>query len=183
MTGQADEREFARSVTITEAGLDQRAVVANLLELYEYDFTEFDGTDLGDDGRYGYEYLDYYWREPGRHAFLIRVADKLAGLVLVRTIEAGHNPLRSIAEFFIMRKYRRRGVGRMVAMQVFDMFPGRWTVGQEANNLPSQAFWRNVIREYTGGRYTETWEASEPPVGPRQHFTCCVCSRPSARAR
>jgi hypothetical protein len=40
----------------------------------------------------------------GRHAFLIRVEGRLAGLALVRTLEAGDVPLHSVAEFFVRRK-------------------------------------------------------------------------------
>ena len=35
-------------------------------------------------------------------------------------------PARTIAEFFILRKYRRQGVGDMAARHVFDLFPGPW---------------------------------------------------------
>src|SRR5689334_13098268 len=91
-----------------------KSIVANLLELYEYDFSEFIGTDVDGQGKYGYQYLDFYWVEPNRHPFLIKVDAKVAGCVLVNLkVPAGDGAdVHSIAEFFVMRKYRRSGVGR-----------------------------------------------------------------------
>lgn len=34
-----------------------------LLELNSYEFSRFDGADVGPDGRSGYPYLDDYWSE------------------------------------------------------------------------------------------------------------------------
>lgn len=158
------------AIHLIAASPADRSRLANLLELYLYDFSAFDDAELGADGRYGYTYLDRYWTEPGRYAFLIQIDGWLAGFALVRTVEADENPLRSIAEFFVLRKYRRLGVGRTAAQRIFDLFPGHWQVNQEAANLPAQAFWRRVIGEYTGGCFTEGWQAAEAPVGPVQRF-------------
>lgn len=42
---------------------EQREILARLLELYQYDFSEYDGGDVNPYGLYGYAYLDYYWTE------------------------------------------------------------------------------------------------------------------------
>ena len=47
-----------------------------------------------------------------RHPLLIRVDGELAGLVLVRPLDGGE---RVIAEFLILPKYRRRGIGTSAA--------------------------------------------------------------------
>lgn len=103
--------------------------------------------------------LDHYWTEAGRYPFFILVARKLAGFVLVRALEADTYEL---AEFFILRKYRRHGIGHQVAYRVFDQFPGAWQVGQEVGNLPAQQFWRTVIRSYTGSAFSEEAGGSGP---------------------
>ena len=97
-------------------------------------------------GPFDYPYLDDYWTEPGRYPFLVRVEGKLVGFVLVSALEeTGNETIWEMAEFFILRKYRRHEIGRMVAHQVFDLFAGKWRVTQEEGNLPAQAFWRRVI--------------------------------------
>jgi predicted acetyltransferase len=158
-------------IDVRQASLEEKSVLRHLLELYNYDFSEFDGADLDAHGFYGYGRLDHYWTEPGRYPFLVRADGKLAGLVLVRTLDTpAVPPTRSIAEFFILKKYRRRGVGRAAARRVFDLFPGRWHVSQIANNHPAQAFWRRVIVAYTHGDYQEIWQDDDEWQGPVQTF-------------
>ena len=48
----------------------------------------------------------------------------------------------------------------MVAMKIFDMFPGGWEISQWQNNLPEQTFWKIVINEYTNGKF-DTFTAIE----------------------
>ncbi len=157
------------SIDLHLATVEDKAVLRHLLELYAYDFTEYDAVDVDIHGLYGYHRLDHYWTDEGRSPFLIRVDGKWAGLALVRevTLPDGR-PAHSIAEFFVMRKYRRQGVGEEVARRLFDMFPGTWEVGQIPTNLPGQAFWRAVIGDYTGGHFEEVqrdyWD------GPMQVF-------------
>ncbi len=146
-------------IQLVEATPADTPVLGNLLELYQYDFTEYTDDDLGPDGRFGYRYLDAYFTEPDRHAFLIKAGGQLAGFVLVRRAPsaAGAGDVADMAEFFVMRKYRRRGVGAEAARRAFDAFPGRWEVRAMAANLPAHAFWRRVIAAYTAGRFDERW--------------------------
>lgn len=50
------------------------------------------------------------------------------------------------------------GVGKSVAKDIFHIHSGNWRIFQMKNNEPAQLFWRNVIKEYTGGQYTEQIE-------------------------
>ncbi len=158
-------------VNVIPAIREDKTVLHRLLELYHHDYSEYDGADVDEHGLYGYEYLDHYWTEPSRHPFLIRVSGKLAGLALVREIHtADDGPVHAIAEFFVLRKYRRQGVGGEAARQLFDRFPGRWRICQEEANRPAQRFWRGVIAAYTGGAYDEEQLESEAWHGPCQRF-------------
>ena len=58
-----------------------------------------------------------------------------------------------MAEFFVLRKFRRRGIGRLAAHQLFARYPGLWRVYQEAGNLPAQSFWREVVSRYTHNQF------------------------------
>ncbi|TAK56666.1 MAG: GNAT family N-acetyltransferase [Dehalococcoidia bacterium] len=144
-------------VELVEATLAEKAALRRLLELYQYDFTEFTDEDVGADGRFGYGYLDAYLDEAHRHGFLIKAGGHLAGLVLVRRAASvdDDGDVMDMAEFFVMRKYRRRRVGSEAARLAFDRFAGRWEVREMAPNRPAQAFWRRVIGDYTGGRFDE----------------------------
>ena len=144
------------NVTLSEVPAADKSVLRQLMELYCYDFSEYDGLDVNAHGFYGYEYLDHYWIEAGRQPFFIKVDGNLAGFVLVSDYcheLVAEGSAHSIAEFFVMRKYRRQGVGRIAARAAFDRFPGRWVVMQHKCNVPSLYFWERVIGEYTGNRF------------------------------
>jgi predicted acetyltransferase len=129
------------SVGVVAASIEDKAVVRRLVELYLHDFSEFDHRDVTEHGVFGYRYLDHYWTEADRHPFLLRVDGHWAGFAFVRT--AGDSA--SIAEFFVLRKYRRTGVGTAAARALFDRFPGPWNVEQVAGNPAARAFWHQAI--------------------------------------
>ncbi len=74
------------NIEIRKAGIQEKPVLRNLVELYRYDSSEFDGEDVGEHGLFVYRYFDHYWTEPGRHAFIVRVSGRLAGFAMVRAI-------------------------------------------------------------------------------------------------
>jgi predicted acetyltransferase len=127
-------------VRVDEAKEADKSVVRHLLELYQHDLSEFDGRDVGDHGLYEYRYLDHYWVESDRRPFLIQVDGRWAGFALVRL-----GPPIDMSEFFVMRRFRRSGVGREAARQIFRMLPGGWQVRQLASNTSASQFWRRVI--------------------------------------
>lgn len=146
-------------ILVDRAAYEEKSVVRNLMELYKYDFTEFDPEDVNEHGLYEYMYLDNYWTEEGRHPFLIRVDNKLAGFALIRVIEFGSEEhTYSMSEFFVLKKYRGKAVGRTAAVKLFEMFEGKWKVAQIEENKPAQSFWRKVVENYTGGNYEEIRE-------------------------
>ncbi|MEM7760075.1 MAG: GNAT family N-acetyltransferase [Cyanobacteria bacterium P01_A01_bin.40] len=144
------------SVEIISASISDKPIIRQMMELYLYDFSEFTKADINEHGYFGYSYLDNYWVESHRYPFLIRVKDKLAGFVLVHQNTYSSDNHYHLAEFFILRKYRKQGIGRQVAFYIFDLLCGGWEVYHAHTNLVAQKFWQNVIEEYTAGTYTET---------------------------
>jgi predicted acetyltransferase len=128
------------TVDVQVATISDKPVVSRLLELYSHDFSEFTAADVDDEGLFGYRYLDAYWTEADRHPFLIRVDGHLAGFVFVRSGEP-----HDMAEFFVMRKFRRSGIGAAVARDVFARFTGEWQVRQVPTNAAAVTFWRAAI--------------------------------------
>ncbi|WP_136605433.1 GNAT family N-acetyltransferase [Paenibacillus dokdonensis] len=155
-----------QQVDVIKVQEDQKSILRQLIELYEYDFSEYNDQDVNDYGVYGYKYLDHYWTDENRYPFFVKIDNNYAGFVLINS----HSYLykddntKSVAEFFIMRKYRRTGNGKKVAIKIFDMFRGHWEVLQHGNNGPSKSFWKGVIEEYTKGNFelldveTEDWK-------------------------
>lgn len=163
-------------IRISLASFQEKTILRNLIQYYLYEFSELDGVVMNESGLFDYHYLDHYWTEPDRYPFLVRVDDKLAGFALLRRgtyfprqEDQTETPM-IIAEFFVMKNYRRNGVGTQVAFQLFDRFPGRWEIAQEPNNIEGQDFWRRVIGDYCGGDYLEFVLDDSNWEGPVQFF-------------
>lgn len=139
-------------VEVVPAAREQEPVLANLLELYAHDFSEFVDIKIGPDGRFHYPRLPLYWLERTRFPFLVRVGGHLAGLVLVSrgSLVTGDPEIWDMAEFFIMRGYRRRGIGAAVVQEVWRHFPGKWEVRVREGNTAALAFWDAAIMAFTG---------------------------------
>ena len=139
-------------IELIAATPEQAPIVANLFELYSHDFSEFYDVDLGPDGRFGYGPLSLYWSQPDRHPFLIKVESKWAGFALLkRGLDASGNPtVWDMAEFFVVRKYRRKGVGTQIAHQLWRRFPGTWEVRVLQVNTSAQHFWSRAISQFLG---------------------------------
>jgi predicted acetyltransferase len=146
------------TVEVQPASVDEQDALQHLLELYAHDFSELTAADVGADGLFGWRNLGAWWTEPDRHPFLFRVYGRLAGFALVQS-GAPHD----MAEFFVMRKYRRSGVGVDAARAVFAKFPGEWQVREVKANVGAVAFWRRAIPV----PFTEDTNDK----GPVQHFT------------
>jgi predicted acetyltransferase len=160
-------------ISLDPASAAERPVLENLFQLYAYDWSELGWMELGPDGRFADPSLDGYWRDPDRHPFLIRVDGRLAGFALVAGTSrlTGAAGVFDMAEFFVLRKYRRQGVGFAAASAAFDRFTGRWEIRQRDENVAATAFWRRVVARYTDGRYREIRCDDADWVGPVQTFT------------
>ncbi len=142
-------------VQLRPVPVEEREALLNLLEKYNYEFSQYDNRDVNRKGLYGYRYLDNYWTEENRFAYFIEVDGKLAGFVLVNNHpeQKGRVTDFSIAEFFVLYKYRKKGVGRAAFFLLMKMHPGTWQLRCHPKNLPSEYFWDNVIETLTGGQY------------------------------
>ena len=145
--------KLVAKVEVIRATLDQQPILANLLELYAHDFSEFLDLDLGPDGRFGYSDLPLYWTEPGRHPFLFRSDGKVAGFALVTrgSRVSGRETVWDMTEFFVVRGYRRCGVGTQLAQEVWRQLPGVWEIRVMQSNIPASNFWERAISTFTGG--------------------------------
>ncbi|MGF7142266.1 putative acetyltransferase [Anaerotaenia torta] len=142
------------NIGIKQVAADEKEILRNLLEKYDYEFSQWNNRDVNKLGLYGYDYLDNYWTEEKRWAYFILVDGCLAGFAMVNDYpEASEATDYSLAEFFIMYKYRRKGIGRIAACRIFDLFHGKWQLKRHPHNISSVHFWNNIVSDYTKGNY------------------------------
>jgi len=140
----------AGAIQIIPATVAHQEVLANLLQLYMHDFSEIIPLELGPDGRFEYPELPHYFSEASRFPFLVAIDGRWAGLVFVRQNEYEGGKVWDMAEFFLLRGYRRRGIGTAVAHLVFSRFPGAWEVRVMDANRAATHFWQQAIESFTG---------------------------------
>lgn len=157
-TGETEMTEL-QDIRLDEAAPAEAPLLSNLLELYIHDLSAaFPSVELGPDGHFGYPGLALYWSEPERRfPFLIRCDGRVAGFALAkRGSPATEDPeVFDVAEFFVMRRYRRSGVGRRAAILLWNRMPGRWIVRVSEGNLGALPFWEGLITEFTNGAAIE----------------------------
>jgi predicted acetyltransferase len=141
-----------RDVSLTPAGAADASLLANLLELYIHDLSAvFPNVRLGPDGRFGYPKLPLYWSEPERRfPFLIHADGELAGFALAtRGSPFSDDPaVLDVAEFFVLRRHRRAGVGQRAACLLWQTLPGAWIVRVSEGNTGALDFWRRTVGEF-----------------------------------
>ncbi len=126
-----------------------------MLQLYIHDFSEqWAGQargELGEDGRFEGPEVSELWRKADHIPLLIRADGRLAGFCVLDRQARGARPVdRNVAEFFVVRKHRRSGVGSTAARSVFARYPGVWEVAVRRTNAGGLAFWPKVIAAQPG---------------------------------
>jgi predicted acetyltransferase len=141
-----------------------------MLELYQYELSDFWDQDLDAAGEYGYA-LDRYWSASSNYPYVALVDGRYAGFALVDDQVKLPGGQYWMDQFFVLKKYRSRGVGKALAADVIRCHPGEWQIGQMADNHPAQAFWRKTIGALTGGNFKETAITTGWWQGVVQQFT------------
>jgi predicted acetyltransferase len=151
------------TVTLKAAGEDDRPILENLMQLYIHDFSEFTQEEIDSTGRYDYPYLTHYWKDSHRYPHLIYADDKLAGFALVRceTDPENNQSNMDMSEFFVIRSFRRTGVGSEAATKIWDTYPGRWHLKVLRSNKPAYPFWKGLIASRTENKFEELNGTSE----------------------
>jgi predicted acetyltransferase len=130
--------------------------------------------------------LARYWGEPERcFPFLIRVGSALGGFALAtRGSPATSDPTNlDVAEFFVLRRYRRSGVGRQAAGALWDRMPGHWVVRVAERNPEARPFWTRAISSYTQRRFTEAQAIVGDKAWTVFEFDSAVASGQTGRPR
>ena len=141
------------NVELTPVAEQDKSVLANLIQFCHYDFSEIRGYDLTPHGTFVYRFLDQYFTDDTREACFITADGTLAGFTMTRLLGDG---TREVAEFFVVRRHRRRGVGQAAAHQMFRRHPGRWQLAFDHANHPATQFWLRVTATVASGPILRT---------------------------
>jgi len=145
-------------VAIEPIASDQASVLANLFELYVHDFSEQLPLELKANGRFDLPLDEAWWKSAEHFPFFIRAQGKLLGFALARrgSRVTSNADVMDVAEFFVVRGARQRGVGKRAALALFAAFPGRWEIRVRQSNRGAKAFWQSVAQSLRGEPVTWT---------------------------
>lgn len=142
---------------LTQLHENEKSVLFNLMQFYTYELSFYEDEtthfNMENTGLFVLsKYLELYEKEETRHAYLLRVDDKIAGFVLERYNEEGKY---EIAEFFVLPKFRKKGAGTYMANKMFEIYHGKWEIKTLLKNKKAQDFWRNVVSKVSNKRFKE----------------------------
>lgn len=153
-------------VTIVEADRGQRDLLVALMQLYLYDLSTVESWEVDECGSFGVDDLDGCWTDPCRHPFFIRVDETVAGFAIgdEGSDVTGNPQVLDMAEFFVLRRWRHKGVGRQAVLQLFERFPGRWEIRPFPRYPPGEKFWHQICHELASGNVESgTFQRSGQP--------------------
>ncbi|MGN0573183.1 MAG: GNAT family N-acetyltransferase [Acutalibacteraceae bacterium] len=137
-------------ISIKRVGSGEKDTLVNLLEKYNYEFSQYDKRQFDNNGLFGYKYLNNYFTEPGRFAYFIFVDDTLAGFALINKYKECDRPIDwSIAEFFVSYNFRRQGVATEAVSQIFNIHKGWWHIKYHKKNVASVVLWNKIAKMYS----------------------------------
>jgi predicted acetyltransferase len=118
----------------------------------------FSTTSLGEIGYSPQDQLTRWFGDSSVNPLVIVRGAEPVGFAMVAQGSAG--PGRPpvdyrMAEFFVTRTFRRRGVGRSAVELILNRFAGRWEITEYLRNPVAVSFWRRVVAAYTQNRYQE----------------------------
>lgn len=127
---------------------DNQDIIANLFQYYIYDMSEYAGWGPDATGLYKPDLaklgIDAYWEREDHHPYLIKADGELAGFSLLRSFP--DEPLiNDIGQFFVLRKFKGKGVGRQAFEQSVSRFPGFWLTRVRKENTGALDFWTKLI--------------------------------------
>jgi len=141
------------------ATLADYPIIQNMARFYTYDLSEYmgfeEGWEMPENGLY--ECFDFkkYWQDETALPFLIRYQNELAGFVIIDKKGSDLEVDFNMAQFFILRKFQHKGVGKYIATECFKKFRGTWEVMVMPVNDGAYQFWKSVIGDYTNNTFTE----------------------------
>lgn len=148
-----------KTVALRAIAPGEEEALARVFQLYCYDNAGWSGEALLADGRYDVcdAGLASYVHAAGHTAHWIEVDGELAGFYITEPAIAGQLPVQEFSDFFILKKYRRRGVALEVVRRVLLGSAQTWLVATFRADAAACAFWRQAFARLPFAQVTP-WE-------------------------
>ena len=127
------------NISLYKAGINDKGLLDNLLQLYLHDLSEFIAIDVGPNGKYEQSLSSQYVSSFDKSAFIIHAEYHIIGFVLV---EPSGSDLK-VNDLFVLNMWRGKGVGSSVVENLLKQ--GKTLVSQfNSKNELAKFFWNNI---------------------------------------
>ena len=164
------------NINLREATEADRVTLNNLQYLYDHDMSVYaqdgDGNVLAN-GLFDNEIVNIFYAldEETRKIFLIECNQAIAGFVLLAKSPHTDGTDYYINDFFILNRFKGKGIGKTAVKQIFESYPGTYGVSQLINNQPAICFWKKVLDENNLDYQEKQWTAEDGNKCLCQEFT------------
>ena len=97
---------------IVAADVKDKDKLYRLLQYALYDSSQYIDKNINEERIFEYRWFDNYFTDSDRNAYFIKNGKDYLGMVMVNEYLKFNNTGKSIAEFFILPKYRRKHIGK-----------------------------------------------------------------------
>lgn len=149
-------------VKLVPIPIEKINILENLMALYLHDLSEFaEDLKINDCGKFVYDGLEYYFKTEELRPFFIYFKNEIAGFILLNS--GRYVPMvidYSVHEFFILKSFRKKGIGSMAINKIFEIYKGKYKIVQLAKNRLAIEFWTNLYKA-NEIKYSEMEEISD----------------------
>ncbi len=139
-------------------------LIDSLFQLFAHDMSATTPIDVNEFGRFpDVDGLDLYTDSDLYISHIILVDEKVAGLSVVR-----HDDINYLRHFFILRKYRNKGLAYKAASELFDLLEGSFRISTMDHNENAIGFWERTLDKYTKNNYKKMRRVDDK--GPQYEF-------------
>jgi len=126
----------------------QEDIYRNLVNLQFHDLSEFrDNFDILEGGRFVWPFSACFEsKNEKHHPLLILYKNKIVGFLIFSVFNGKKtNTEYYLVEMFILRMYRKKGIGKTVIQMIFDEFKGEYHLDIAEKNIAAIKFWEKLI--------------------------------------
>lgn len=133
-------------IDICPTRLEDKTTIWDLFQFYCHDISSEDQCDVESDGLFSLsaDYFAQYWSRPGWAGHLLRVDNAIAGFALIEPSDAVDGA-HELADLFVLKRFRRAGVAKRVALHFLACRSVPWTVTVVNEAEEARLFWHRMF--------------------------------------
>lgn len=140
-------KNYESKVEIREAEVKDKEVLKKLFQFYLHDLSEYtDALNINSQGEFDNDDVDTFFDETNLNPMTIKIKEEIIGFIFLNH-SMGKAVDYIINDIFILRKYRNRGLGKIVTDKLFRLYPGKYGLIELIKNKPAIRFWHSVFND------------------------------------